>query len=135
MNSLVKNVFLILMGSTAALVLYFILFGSFDFAGVHIDLPASVGYTYGNRNWQGALWLAAHSLETPIGRYYYEYCYLPNIHANDFVDEALKGTPAGFGVNYQSTDSDLTVNSGNPNAAYDTYDFSGVADHWSTGWR
>lgn len=109
-NSLVKNVFLMLMGSTVALILYFVFFG--------VNMAP-----YGT--WEGVLWWSARAVETPISRYYYEYCYLPNVYSSYYVDEALDG--ARIVSDIQDTPADLS-------SVDDLYIFTG-SDHYSTGWR
>lgn len=127
MTGLVKNVFLLIMGSTVAYVLYFILFGYIGWNGQHMDIDmASTGYRSMAR-WKGALWYAAEMVETPISRYYYMCCYLPNIHMNDYVDENLGGTLKEGNIfktptDLKSTDSDLM-------------NFSHTTKYFSTGWR
>lgn len=127
MNGLVKNVFLLIMGTTVAYVLYFILFGYIGWNGQQMDIDmASTGYRSMAR-WKGALWYAAEMVETPISRYYYMYCYLPNIHMNDYVDENLGGTLKEGDIfktptNLKSVDSDLM-------------NFSHTGQYFSTGWR
>ena len=86
-----------------------------------------------NLHWKGALWYAAEQLETPISKYYYEYCFLPNIHSNDYVDEALEGikdtTTYYKNGNLQLTETNLSGNN-------DLYRFaSHDIPHYSTGWR
>lgn len=111
MHKLVKNVFLMILGVTVALILYFVFFG--------VNLAP-----YGT--WEGLIYHSARAIETPISRYYYEYCYLPSIHSNDAVDSALGGTSTVS--NIQQTPSDL-------NYGVDIYSFSSAPDHYSTGWR
>lgn len=113
MNSLVKNVFLMIMGTTVALILYFVFFGQ---AG----------------NWEGLLWFATRQFEVPCAMHYYEYCYLPNARQSDGVDSALGGTIQY--TNLQATPSDLS------NTATDLVYFSptvmgsNVEAYWSTSW-
>ena len=110
MSRTLKNVFLMLACTIVALLLYFIFFG--------VDLPA-----YGK--WEGLIWFSARAIEQPISRYYYEYCYLPNIHSSDYVDEALGGTPVY---------TDLYDTPANLAGDVELYNFSGVTDFYSTGW-
>lgn len=113
MDKLVKNVFLMLLGSTVAMILYFVFFG--------VDLAP-----YGQ--WEGLLMFSSRAIETPIAKYYYDYCYLPNIHYSDSVDRALGGV-SSVTVSLQNTPSNLTSSSS------DYMDFSTVTNHYSTGWR
>lgn len=128
MNNLVKNVFLLMMGLVAAFLVYFMLFGNRSLDGHNIYMGSA------NLHWKGALWYAAEQLENPISRYYYEYCYLPNIHTNDYLDEALGGTRNTGGLYYhgsmQETRTDLS-------GSDDLYTFHSTGDitHYSTGWR
>lgn len=136
MTNLVKNVFLTIMGVTVAMILYLVFFGT-----TSLDGRSLVGTKTGNieqrSEWQGVLWYMARVIETPISRYYYEYCYLPNIHQNDYVDEALGGT---YDTDYydgdlQKTETDLTYSASYPYA--DLYSFptsSNGINHYSTGW-
>lgn len=88
MTSMVKNVFLMLMGAVVAVTLYFIFFGQ--------------------GTWEGLLWFATRQFEVPCALHYYEYCYLPNIRQSDGVDEALGGV-LQYGI--QQTPSDLSNDS------------------------
>lgn len=128
MNSMVKNVFLTLAGAVAAAVLYVLLFGAVNLEGEQIATPDVAGFSYNLSNWKGALWYAAEFIETPISMYYYNYCYTPNVHANDYVDDQLGGIKLGWS-NYRNTPANLAGDT-------DLYDFSGVTSgYWSTGWR
>lgn len=126
MNGLVKSVFLFIMAVVAALLLYFMLFGNQSLTGTNLYMGGA------NLHWKGALWYAAEQMENPISRYYYEYCYLPNVHANDYIDESLGGTTSSLypSGNLQSTGTDLST-------SIDMYSYSSVAGivHYSTGWR
>lgn len=131
MNGLVKNAFLVIMGVTVAMLLYFALFGTVD-----LDGNSLVGNKTGNIEqtsyWRGALWYAAEAMENPISRYYYEYCYLPSIHKDDYVDEALGGSQT-----FSSIQKTATNLSSSPTD--DTYSFSTgnstVFQTYSTGWK
>lgn len=137
MNNLVKTVFLVIIAVTVAMILYMVFFGTVNFNG-----DSLVGTKTGNieqtNEWQGVLWFMARAVETPISRYYFEYCYLPNIHQNDYVDEALGGTvnTSYYNGNIQTTKTDLKYDASNPCA--DLYEFSDLVDginHYSTGWK
>lgn len=129
MNDLVKNVFLVIMGVIAAVVLYILLFGSLNFQGQRIEAPEQAGYEDTLDYWKGALWYAAEMMESPIARYYYMYCYIPNMHANDYVDENLGGSKNGW-AQIRGTQPDLS------SSGSDLYTFpDNGLPHWSTGWR
>lgn len=130
MTNLVKNAFLVIMGVTVAMLLYLALFGTYDLNGNSL-----VGTTTGTitqiTEWKGALWYAAEAMENPISRYYYEYCYLPNLHKNDYVDEALGGSKSFSSL--QKTATDLSSS-----PTDDTYNFStgsSTFQTYSTGWN
>lgn len=126
MNQFVKTVFLTIMGVVAAMLLYLFLFGNRNLDGDNLYMGTA------NYHWKGALWYAAEQLETPIAKYYYEYCFLPNIHSNDYVDEALDGSKSSTyykNGNLQLTETNLSGNN-------DLYTFgSSSIPHYSTGWR
>ena len=129
---MVKNVFLVIMGVTVAVILYLVLFGTTSLRGESL-VGKKVGNIDSVTEWQGALWYMARAVENPISRYYYEYCYLPNIHQNDYVDQALGGTPNVSDI--QKTETDLTRNYTKPYD--DLYNFPSEHDciyHYSTGW-
>lgn len=121
MNKLVKDVFLMLLGVVVALVLYVLLFGTQNFEGNTVD-----GVTVYNR-WDGALWFAARAVERPIARYYYEYCYLPQIRSTDYVDAELG---CNLIADIQLTPTNLA--SGSPDHMSYT---QATGDRWGTGWR
>lgn len=133
MNNLVKNAFLVIMGVTVAMILYLVLFGTYDLNGNSL-----VGTKTGNitqvSEWKGVLWYAAEAMETPISRYYYEYCYLPNLHKDDYVDEALGGSK-----NFSTLQRTTTDLSSTPTDDKDTYNFSisnsSVFPTYSTEWN
>lgn len=138
MNKLVKDVFVVIIAVTVAMILYLVLFGTTSLNGSKNDL---VGTKTGNitqtQAWQGVLWYVAETVETPISRYYYQYCYLPNIHQNSGVDIALGGkyNTSYFNGNIQKTKSDLSDSALYPSAdLYNFQDVNGVY-HYSTGWR
>lgn len=135
MNSIIKNVFLMIMGVTVAWFLYLALFGTQGFNGNDLS-NASMGQVTQSSSWKGALWYMAEAVEKPISRYYYEYCYLPNIHSNDYVDEALNGSKSS--TLYTSFHSTATGNYAVSGGYDDLYEFtagSGDCIHYSTGWR
>lgn len=109
MRDMVKSVFLLMMASTVALLLWFALFGQ-----------SSTG-------WKGALYYACTSVEQGIAAYYYYYCYVPSVHATDSVDKALGGT-----INtVENTKSNLAWNE---NCTFT--EGEGANEHYySTGWQ
>lgn len=122
MNSLVKNVFLMIMGIVVAMVLYVAFFG----IGAVSDTNFSPGVEVdADNNWKGILWIAAERIETPISHYYYAYCYTPNVSGYDYVTKALgasisdtsHGNCREAGVDYPN---EITVPS---------------SKGYSTGWR
>lgn len=144
MDSLVKNVFLMILGSTVALFLFWLFFG--------------VKQT--NTWWKGALWTAAEGVEVGISKYYYDYCYLPVIHSSDGVDQSIGGQFRGAQYNqatlsagaisynclntYRQTGTDLSYvdtsadNVGTNGAKTDYIQFhtgGALEACWSTGWR
>lgn len=133
MIRMVKDVFLVIIGVTVAMILYLVLFGTYD-----LDGNSLVGTKTGNieqtKEWQGVIWYMARSIETPISRYYFEYCYIPSVHQNDYVDEVLGGTKyvSYYDGNLQHTKTDLSNNS------KDFYNFTSGTNgiyHYTTGWR
>lgn len=106
---MVKNVFLVIMGVTVALVLYVILFGTTNLTGVQIDEKAYTKTTGYKKliAWEGALWYMARNMESPIARYYYDYCYVPNVMQSYDTDLAL-----GMTVKYPDLNSIPTDLSG-----------------------
>lgn len=130
MTNLVKNAFLVIMGVTVAMLLYLALFGTYDLNGNSL-VGTKTGTITQTTEWKGALWYAAEAMENPISRYYYEYCYLPNLHKNDYVDEALGGSKSFSSI--QKTPTDLSSS-----PTDDTYSFStgsSIFQTYSTGWN
>lgn len=131
MTNLVKNAFLVIMGVTVAALLYFALFGTYDLNGNSL-VGTKTGNITQTSEWKGALWFAAEAMENPISRYYYEYCYLPNLHKDDYVDEALGGIKTFTSIQKTKTDLSSTPTD-------DTYQFptnsSAVFNTYSTGWN
>lgn len=140
MDSFVKHVFTFLLWVTVAWILYLALFGTYSLQGV--DLTGDTAYT-GNTTqqspWKGVLWNAAIAVESPIAHYYYQFCYLPNVHAGDYVDAAIGMHP--------NTSHTVSVTGGRINLFETVTDLSGVSDMydvdshvastynaWSTGW-
>ncbi len=133
MNGLVKNVFLLIMGCIAAVVLYVLLFGSVGLNGQTIEMDSASGYSDRGimRSWKGVLWYAAEMVEVPISRYYHMYCLIPNLHVNDYVDEELGATlKANAGTYMHDTPAHLgsVVDS-------TVQDWSHSGPRWDTGWR
>lgn len=118
MNNLVKNVFLVWIGVVVAMLLYMALFGTYDLDGNSI-VGTKTGNITQTSEWKGALWYAAETIEHPISKYYFDYCYLPTLHETDYVDLALTSITDNttdlssdlFTVgNYQTTKADLSDN-------------------------
>lgn len=126
MSKIVKNAFFFLMAAVVMAILYFILFGWGYNTYMGADgFVADNNMQTGMIRYRGALYVAAETVESSIARYYYEYCFLPNVHATDGLVNALG---ASANTSYQYT---------NPN-------LSGTADHvsgigggnsWTTGWK
>lgn len=127
MDKFVKHIFTFIMWVFAAMILYFVFFGTYNLQGRSLENQHMyAGDNTQTQAWRGVLWYAALAAENPISKYYYEYCYVPNIHANDYVDEAVGGT-ATYGSLFTTT-TDLS-------GASDTYTFAGAGHTCSTGWR
>lgn len=138
MLDIVKNVFLVIMGVTVAMFLYLALFGTNDLNGNSL-VGTKTGNVEQNTAWQGAIWYMARAIENPISRYYFQYCYLPNVHQNDYVDEALGGSKYAsyYNGNLQHTETDLS-NDGTLGNPIDFYTFTSNSNgiyHYSTGWK
>ena len=130
MTNLVKNAFLVIMGVTVAMLLYLALFGTYDLNGNSL-VGTKTGTIAQTTEWKGALWYAAEAMENPISRYYYEYCYLPNLHKNDYVDEALGGSKSFSSI--QKTPTDLSSSPTDDTYSFSTY--SSIFQTYSTGWN
>lgn len=89
---------------------------------------------FGQGSWEGALFYATRQTEIPISKYYYTYCYLPNVHMNDAIDEALGGSiiiavdENGIGDLLDTEPNLSTDDSSNVN-------FFSSGDHYSDGWH
>lgn len=138
MNKMVYTVFIVIMCVTIASILYLVLFGTRNLNGDSL-VGTKTGNITQNSEWMGAIWYMAQAVETPIARHYYEYCYLPNIHANDYVDEVLGGhknnTSYYYDGNMQKTDTDLATSSSNGKLP-DLYTFSssGGVTYYGVDW-
>lgn len=124
MTGFVKHVFTFLLWVTIAWIAYLVFFGTYSLDGRSLvdGSTAYTGNTEQTSEWKGVLWHAAVSSENPISKYYYEYCFLPNVHAGDYVDAALGGT-ARYAL--FETITDLEGDS----------DMYSVPSDYSTGWR
>ena len=116
MHNAIKEVFLLIMMTTLALVLYWVFFGQ-----------ASTGH-------KGVLYWLCYNLEAPIAQYYYNYCYLPNVHNSDYIDMEL-----GVQVYGKSDYSQITMADYNSTAL--ELQMAGVGSvytypstHYSSGW-
>jgi hypothetical protein len=88
MNSLVKNVFLSIMGIIVALILYYICFGATSWTGKTIDkIGSGTQATYEtDGKWMGLVSYMCASVELSLSRYYFDYCYIPSVHSGDAID-------------------------------------------------
>ena len=97
MNNTVKNVFLMLMGTVVAVVLYYIFFGSVNLAGDDLKDMSTGQQQLQGTEWMGLIHYMSASVELSMSRYYYEYCYLPAIHKNDALDvDLINGDSSGL---------------------------------------
>ena len=131
---MVKNVFLVLMYTVMAVILYLVFFGTKSLNGNDL-VGVQIGTITQTQSWKGLIWFMAGAVENSTARYYYEYCFLPNIHNDDYVDEALGGQPSSSyfeSGDLQKTETNLS------SASSDLYNFpaenSGIR-HYSTGWK
>lgn len=132
MTSFTKHVFTFMIWISIAWIAYLALFGTYSLQGRNLATgdTAYTGNTSQTTAWKGVLWNAALAVENPISKYYYEFCYVPNIHAGDYVDAALGLSPSGYattgGNTLFNTITDLQGSS-------DMYDASSA--NYSSGWR
>ena len=126
----VKAVFLTIMGSTVALFLYWIIFGQSlgNYSPFFVSDPNT-------EKWEGVLFYAAEAVETPISRYYYDYCYTPSIMEYSYMDSYL-------GLKVDSTslkNTDLSGYTDSNNVAVYSDGASGTNSSsvakYSTGWK
>ena len=103
----VKAVFLGILGTTVALILYFILFG-YTGTGNWSFRQGANNDTVGNNiinaeddsnGWKGVLFYAAEAIEVPISEYYYTYCFNLAVEDYAYLDRVL-----GYKVNSKNTD-------------------------------
>lgn len=83
---------------------------------------------FGVGSWEGALFYASRQVEHPISKYYYTYCYLPNVHMEDGVDVSLGATLAEDYSSIMKTESDLSSPTSD-NSSFGTENY-----HYSSGW-
>ena len=121
-NNGVKAVFLALMGAVAAVILYFVLFGQMKSGSTGIIRADPSG-----ERWEGALFYAARAIESPISRYYYEYCYKPGILEYYYLDKDL-------GYDIDSLDVPSTGFDGFPGNNVKSSVSSAVSGY-TTGWK
>lgn len=126
-NKLVKDVFVAIACAITAFVLYMIFFGTKDLNGNAIA---------GENPFEGVLWFAARKVETPIGAYYYNYCYLPTIYNNMSMDTELAKTTSTT-IPSASTIDMFHTNTKLSDESYDIYNLgtSGTNGYYSTGWK
>ncbi len=114
MTELVKHSFTWLLYSLIGLTLYMIFFGC---------QPTG---------WEGLLWSSTRAVEQPVSQYYYKYCYTPNIHKTDYIDNAL-GYEIISNVEDSSTESCLKDQVADNVARYNA---SGASSYYyTTGWH
>ena len=116
MHNAIKEVFLLIMMTTLALVLYWVFFGQ-----------DSTGH-------KGVLYWLCYNLEAPIAQYYYNYCYLPNVHNSDYIDLEL-----GVKMYHNKTHySQITMADYNSTALElpmdDVNVYNYPSNHYSAGW-
>lgn len=109
-SRLLRGVFFTLMCAVLMGGLYLILFGN----------P--------NGKWEGALMYSSRQIEYPISKYYYSYCFLPNVHMEDSVSKSLGGRLKADSNNMNKTESDLSTSDS------DNDNFNSVPYHYSSGW-
>lgn len=136
MNSFVKNAFFTIMACVVATVLYFIFFGwgngdQFMSASGQLDSKTVTS----NFRFKGVLFIAGETVEDSIARYYYEYCYLPNIHVNDGMDANLGLKPYYTGNKIQDTPSYLGKDMSGNYVELCKYDRFGEGFYYDTGWN
>lgn len=85
---------------------------------------------FGFGTWEGALFFASRKVEYPISKYYYSYCYLPNVHMEDSIDLSLGGSLDNSYTSMMGTESDLSTDTSD-NSHFSSSSFH----HYSTGWQ
>lgn len=114
-SKLLRGVFFTLMCAILMSTLYTIFF----------KVPIKVGDIKVN----GVLQYSALSMEYPISKYYYTYCYLPNVHMEDSIDVSLGADLKSDYSSMMNTESDLSSDDS------DNSDFSNIeTQYYSTGW-
>ena len=136
MEGFVKAVFLGILGTTVALILYFILFG-FSGSSNWSFSQGSANSTQGHEilntdttGWKGVLFYAAEAIEVPISAYYYKYCL--NVATEDY---AYLDRIMGYDV-----DTTITDLSGSNDIFHRSFDGSKASDssavsRYSTDWK
>lgn len=84
---------------------------------------------FGTKNWEGVLFYSSRQMEYPISKYYYSYCYLPNVHMEDAIDESLGGSLHSNYSNLMNTEADLSLDDS------DNSTFGTSYHHYSSGWN
>lgn len=120
-SKVLRGVFFTLACALAMFLLYYALFGSRNLSG---------GAIAGEAEWEGALFYASRQIEHPISKYYYSYCYLPNIHMEDDIDESLGASLVHDCDNINKTESDLQSDDYSDNSL-----FSSSYNHYTSEWR
>lgn len=119
-SKVLRGIFFTLACALAMFLLYYALFGSTNLSG---------GAIAGTNEWEGALFYASRQIEHPISKYYYSYCYLPNIHMEDDIDASLGASIICNYDNIMSTESNLSSD------ISDNSVFSNLYNHYSDGWH
>ena len=119
-SKLLRGVFFTLMCAIIMTTLYTIFF----------KVPIKIGDIKVN----GALQYACYYMEYPISKYYYTYCFLPNVHMEDSIDDSL-------GADIDCDSSDSSFRKTEADLSSDDSDNSVFGErsssyhHYSTGWH
>lgn len=111
-----------------------LLAGAFRLIGCAILMALLYAFFFGSGDWEGALFYASRQMEYPIAKYYYTYCYLPEVHMEDGTDKALGGTVSD---ELNSTSSVLTDDD-ETNSVFDgtvTFSAGGTGSFYTSGWQ
>ncbi len=105
MNGMVKNVFLMLLGTVVAIILYLIFFGwgtgtTDGLFRTDGNMSSNInGGTYvASDTWRGLIYYAGEAVETSISSYYYTYGFMPVAHRTDDVDNLIGMVNSGSDV-------------------------------------
>lgn len=103
MHKLIDWVFGMIMGAVAAALLFMLFFGSGNaktilFGGTSAmhsagtftaDADSDTAYGRTVADWEGVWYWMCSAMEYPIAKYYYDYCYVPEVLGDYYVDDAL----------------------------------------------